>query len=272
MPNDLWEQVGQTKVNLDVDREPFWVAMRELSRQTGLELTDVDGKMQITQSGAGSRITSKQATVAGAFLIVPRQASLTRTINYEADDPKVEEDFSLELSAFPEPKLKVLKLQQGLKLEQAVDDKGASLLPEAPKDGLPIEDIDVSGSGSGDGSYVLLVQLKRPKQPGTRLARLRGTVGFRVQVESQTIEVRDLKTMKDASRIVNGVRVVFNDLKKDQDQYQLRVTVFTDPNNPAVWEELQPAMTQRIRLYDARGQALETHGLAIPAEATTRWR
>ena len=60
---------------------------------------------------------------------------------------------------------------------------------------------------------------------------------------------------------MNGVRVVFNDLKKDQDQYQLRVTVFTDPNNPAVWEELQPAMTQRIRLYDARGQALETHGL-----------
>jgi hypothetical protein len=211
------------KISIDADRQPFWEVMRNLCRQTSLELTEVDGKMLITQDGGGSRITSRHATVAGAFLIVPNQATLGRSVTYDADDPPVQEDFSLQLGAFPEPKLKVLRVSQGLKLQEAVDEKGNSLLPEpaAGNKGGIVEDIDFSGPEVGDGSFMLSIQLKRPKQPGTRLVRLRGTVGFRMQVESQVIEIKDLKSLKDASRTVNGVRVVFHDLKKEQEQYHV---------------------------------------------------
>ena len=267
-PDEMWEQFGQPTVHLDVDRQPFWVAMRDLCRQTGIDLTLVDGKPRLTSTGGGSsRIAARQAAVAGAFLIVPVGANLSRSVTYEVDDPPVAEDFSIQFLAFPEPKLNVLRVTQGMTLREAVDDKGNSLLPEPPKaDGAAgqqpagQDELDLSAGTVGDGSFMLHAQFRRPKEPGGRLVRLRGTVGFQLQVESQTIEVRDLLKARDAARTVNGTRVVFHDLmRKDKEQYLLRLTAYATPD-AAGWEEFEQSMHQRMKVLDESGQALDAAG------------
>jgi hypothetical protein len=261
LPDELWAQAGQQRVTLDVDHQPFWVAMRELSKKTGVELVCENGQTQLSLVGV-TRMGSRHGTVAGAFLIIPMQASLNRTVDFENDDPVVEEDFSLQLSAFPEPKLKVIRQNPGFKVLEAVDDKGNSLIPDEPGPNGVIDDLEGVMPGSGDGSFMLSTPLKRPKKIGTKLARFRASVGFKLQIESRMIEIKDLKTIKDLSYNVNGTRVVLNDFKKDNDQYQLRITFPMDPNNPIQMTELQNNIGQRLRLLDAKGEPMESHGLA----------
>lgn len=258
---DVWAQLGDMKVNIDVEREPFWVAMRSLSRQTGMELVTENGQAQLLPTGGISRTASRHGAVSGAFLIVPMQATLNRTVDFEQDDPPIEEDFSLELEAFPEPKLRVVHVSPTLKLLEAVDDKGNSLVPDPVPSVGAIEENDVSPA-MGDNAINLTAALKRPKNIGSKLARLRGSVAFRVQLESRIIEVKDLKAMKDLPQMINGTRLVFNELKKEDDQYSLRVTLPINNENPGSFQEIQNSMNQRLRLLDAKGLPMESHGVS----------
>jgi hypothetical protein len=275
-PDEMWDQPGQPAVTLDVDRQPFWEAMRQLCKQTGVDLTVVDGRPRLTATGGTSRLAGRHAAVAGPFLVVPVTAALSRSVSYDVDDPPVAEDFSLQLLAFPEPKLTVLRVTQGLVLQEAVDEKGNSLVPEPPKAGGPqpapgMDDVELATAATGDGSFMLHAQLRRPPQAGVRLARLRGTVKFQLQVESQTIEIRDPQRMKDAARTVNGTRVVFNTLRKDKDQgqYQLKLTAYANPAAAGGgWEDMEQSLQQRLKLLDDRGQALDAAGVEPTANPT----
>jgi hypothetical protein len=248
--------MAQAKVTVDFDRQPFWVAMRELGRQTGVEIRDINGEPRLVQTGGGQ--AGGRAVVAGAFLVTANQLTRSQTVDLAAaGDPPVQDEFGIHLTALAEPKVRVLGVAPTVRLEAADDDHGNSLLPPAPPPN-PAE--DVAGTVyAGEGNYSLFAALKYPAtNPGKRIARLRGSAAFAVQVASEKLDV-PVKQLAATTRTIKGVKVTFGELAKVGEGWQLKVTASTPEPSPA-WQEIQASLVPRLRVLDAAGQPLDQHG------------
>lgn len=255
-PDNLWTQEHWPRVTLHAEREPFWSVLRQLAGQAGVELREINGTLRVMQ---GSGQTAGRAVVQGAFLVVASQITRTQTIDLTADRPATDEHFAIQLSAFAEPKLTVLRAAAGLTLDEAVDDRGNDLVP--PPDPANAAGGADGGFYGGDGSWSLQAQLRYPKDPGTRIARLRATAAFTLQSKSQRVELGNLSAVKDREQTVAGTRVVFRDFKKtDADTYTLRVVVAQQPDAGEAWEQLHNSLQTRLKVLDAAGQPLDPRG------------
>lgn len=259
-PDDLWAgDMAQAKVTVDVDRQPFWAAMRELGRQTGLEVREFNGEQRLMHAGGNPNgQLGGRAVVAGAFLVTANQLTRSQTIDLSADgDPPVQDDFGIQLTAAAEPKVRVLAVAPAVRLEAATDDHGNSLLPPAPP---PDAADNLAGPAfGGEGSYSLYAALKYPAaNPGKRIARLRGSATFTVQVESEKLDVPVAK-LPATSRTIKDVRIAFGPMAKTGDGWQVKLTAHTPEDAPA-WQEIQANMIARLKVVDAAGQPLDNQG------------
>lgn len=266
-PDNLWEQ-GQSfpNVTLWVDRVPFWSVMKVLSERTGLGLREMNGHVRLVQ---GQPLNGR-AHVAGAFLVLATQIDRSQTLTIGAADnganpAAAEENFGLQLTALAEPKLTVLRSDGNVKIDQAVDDKGNSLVPTDAESSAQ----GYFGGGGGNGMWSLYARLHYPSDPGTKIARFRGSVQFIVQVRSQKISIANLPAASEHTEVVRGTRITIHDFKKgDGDQYTLKLSI-KQPGGVAVlpagadqftWEELQSSIQTHLQVQDARGQSLDHRG------------
>ena len=167
----------------------------------------------------GGAMSTGRPVYSGAFLIVANTLTRNQTVQLTNDGAgKTDDNFGLQLTAFAEPKLRVLRAGNMVKLEEATDDKGNSLVPgpnAAPRD---------YGYYSGAGAWHLFANLQYPKDPGTRITRLRASATFTVQTRSQKVEVNNLPSVKEHVQMAGGTRVTIHEFKKVGDsQYQLRM-------------------------------------------------
>jgi hypothetical protein len=262
-PDNLWESGGQwQKVTIDVDRVPFWVAMRDLAGKSGVELREWNGGMRLMRGGgvmAGGR-----PVYTGAFLIVANSLTRNQTVQLTNNGAgKTDDNFGLQLTAFAEPKLHVLRAGNMVKLEEATDDKGNSLLPgpnAAPR---------YYGYYSGAGAWHLFANLQYPKEPGTKITRLRASATFTVQTKSQKIEVNNLPGVKEHVEAAGGTRVTIHEFKKAGDsQYQLRIAIGQDAAGNGLWELMQNSIHTRLRVLDAAGRTWDSRGWSTTSNNT----
>jgi hypothetical protein len=111
--------------------------------------------------------------------IIPPPAPLPRPANVPpADGPAVNEQFFAQLQVAGEPRLS-LSQNGPLKISEAIDDRGQSLLP-APGDG-PMTQRFSGYFGLTTGSALQLqASLRRPEQPGRSIRKLRGVLPLMV--------------------------------------------------------------------------------------------
>jgi hypothetical protein len=261
----MWESGGEwQKVTIDVDRQPFWVAMRDLASKSGVELREWNGGMRLMR-GAGGMSTGRPV-YSGAFLIVANTLTRNQTVQLTNDGAgKTDDNFGLQLTAFAEPKLRVLRAGNMVKLEEATDDKGNSLVPgpsAAPR---------YYGYYSGAGAWHLFANLQYPKDPGTRITKLRASATFTVQTRSQKVEVNNLPSVKEQVQMAGGTRVTIHEFKKVGDsQYQLRIAIGQDVaagggNANGLWEQMQNSIHTRLRVLDAAGRTWDSRGWSTTA-------
>src|SRR4051812_4348701 len=55
MPPELWELKTWPKISVDLDREPFWNALRAIGAQANVELRQWNDGLRLMQSGAGGQ-------------------------------------------------------------------------------------------------------------------------------------------------------------------------------------------------------------------------
>jgi hypothetical protein len=253
-PPDLLTGKSSPAVSLRADRRPYWDLMQDLCRQTGLEVTLVT--RQNREIGLGlARGTAewmdKPIALGGPLLI--RADHLERTSGLHLKPPLAASgDFSISLTVFAEPKLKVLDYSDVLKLEEAVDDQGNSLIPPDANDLAANVDTFGNGRDGPTSRWGVSAGLHYPKNPGTKITRLRASVNCQVQTRAATLEA-PVAGARNVSRTVEGLRVVI----KSIDANRCEVSAFRDARDDAEWYAVRMQLfAGDARLVDASGRVV----------------
>src|SRR5205085_8012948 len=125
---------------------------------------------------------------------------------------------------FSEPKVRVLDYSSSVKLLEAVDERGKSLVPEETEDNPG--QIDVFGNAREEGSssrWEADAVLHHPKGSGSRIAKLRGEARLVVQTRSAAIEL-PLAGARNLTKTIGGLRM----LVKSADASRVDLTVYRD--------------------------------------------
>jgi len=253
-PENLWETGKWPKVTLDIDHQPFWAAMRQIADATHADLQPFGDGARISRGG-GFRMNGP-SIIRGPFLIVATQIERSQTIAL-AQAGDVRSEFSLRMTVYAEPKIRVLAHSQAVKIDEARDDQGNDLAPPVPI---------VSGfyNASG-GMWTLLAPLRYPPHPGTRIARIRGSTEFVIQTQSQQLQVPDILNVHDLSKTLGGMPITVHEMKKGGgNSYELRISIVRDPQDPR-FTHLQQNLNQRLRVLNAAGDPLELRGMSSRA-------
>lgn len=257
-PENLFEHGKWPKVNIDLDRVPFWEAVRQISAATGLSLNPWNDGLRLMRGGGGGGQIDGPSVTEGPFLIVANSVSRNQSINLGLGQ-NAQDEFGVRLSALVEPKITVLHCSSVVDVEEAVDDKGNDLAFDARAPGGTY----YGGSGA---VWTLYARLRYPeKNPGTKITRLRGTVTFNVQAGSQMIEIADLLTAPEAGHVVGGINVQFKGMKKSKPDdpastYELTLSITQDALAGNSWNQIQRSMQSKLKVLDADGNPLDSRG------------
>jgi hypothetical protein len=257
-PENLFDQKDLPKITIDIDRQPFWTAMAQISEKTGIDLQQYNEGVRLMRGGF--RIASAYSAVQGPFLVVANSITRTQT-EMLANGGGSSSDFCMQLIVYSEPKLHVLSSNSTVKLDEAVDNAGNSLIPTGP---------DNRGYyGGSSGIWNLYSQLKYPdKNPGTRIAKYKGSATFTIQTKSQQIQVPDLTRMKEVTRVIAEVPVIFHDMKKNGEIWELRLSANPQTLGPGRWNQFNTSVQTNLHILDDAGQTLDQRGMRSRGNGT----
>lgn len=254
--DSLWQQVNNTKLSLKIDKQPFWVAMREACGNTGVTLYNSGGmerRLQLMQaSQVGQNIMKYPAVVDGAFMVVISNLNRTNSVDL-ANPQNISRSMNLQLLVCLEPKVKVVRYSYMPDMEEAVDEKGNSLLLAGRNRYGP-------NWNSNRGLILNLnTPLSYPKDAGEKIARLKGKVKMEILTKSETLEVADIMTAKDVTKTIAGRKIVIKEVKHTNDRYyQVHVVFYRENMEQQAFYDMvnNPA----VRLQDDAGREYTYNG------------
>ena len=251
-PENLFRQGNVlSKVTLDVDRQPFWVAFRQFCQQTGVRANSMgnDRKFVLMQGGDDSILGP--AVYTGPFMVVANSVTRTSSISF-ARDKLPSRNLNVQFTVFAEPKLNVMGHDYYVRLSEATDDRGNSLLMPNP---------GAYGTMGQDTSprWSLGSQLAIPDNIGAKLARIQGTTRVQIQTKSEIWEIPDISKAQSPSKSIAGRRYVVEEFKTlSPEQYQLKFTIIRETPRLAEWQQYGRGV--RLSLVDANGKYLQSQG------------
>ncbi len=259
-PKNLWQAgAANGTISMNLERVDFWTAFKEACQKSGVYPQQFGNDPRMTLHQGSNPYWNGPSVVSGPFLIVANR--IQRTNSVELTNPgNVQHDFSFSLSAFAEPKIKVIQSSYNVKVEKAEDEKGNS---------LAIDDRNSNGFNSGQQwMWNLQARLNYPENAGKLIARFRGSVKFLLQVQSETLDIPDVLTAKGVERRIAGRRILFKLARKQSDTaYEVLVTVFRDGMAVEDWNAMQ-YNANSIKLLDKDGRPLSSHGWGSSGDGT----
>jgi hypothetical protein len=184
------------------------------------------------------------------------------------DGPAVNEQFYAQVQVSAEPRLSVS--QHGpLKIVEAVDDRGQSLLPE-PGNG-PVTQRFSGYSGLTTGSALQLqAPLRRPEQPGQSIRKLRGSLAIMVATRKPDPLVVPLQGTAGKSFQNGDVNLTILDVRinpaNNQTSIDLAVRSGANPSPAftAPGENGPDFMIHRPDLHQQQIEVVDSQGRVIP--------
>jgi hypothetical protein len=254
-PANLWEKSPGSPISLELKDQPFWVAMKEACGKAGISLkyaTDT-AEPRVILARDNQDWTTYPTVSSGPFLV--SLIGLHRASTVDLRKPKdVQRTFYAKFTVFCEPRFRFLRAPLTAKIEEAVDDKGTSLVPKKA-DASPMNFVT-------SWVYNLEGRLDYPKEAGARIAKLRASATFIAQTKSETIEVADPLTSPNASRSVAGRKVVIKEVRRGAEEYEATVALVRDGLPAEQWENTTfPG--NALRLVDAEGKQVVARGFGL---------
>lgn len=251
-PANLWQSRAWPTVSIDVDRQPFWVVMKQVCQQVG-----------VSPNGGGPNrdmvIVDKNATavpwerapyvVNGPFMVIASRINIYRQVDLNQPNA-VSRNYHVALMVCPEPKLRVLQGSYTARLEKAVDERGVTLAGPSPVPGP-------GGDGLQQASnwlWNLSLSLMPAGPTGDQIATLKGTARYIVQTRSESAEITNILSAKNVSKTIGGKRFTLKEVRANADSYIAQIILHRAGWGQTEWMSLQAYST--FHMLDERGRAL----------------
>ena len=254
-PANLWEKSPGAPIGIDVKDQPYWVAMKDVCGKAGISLkypTDT-AEPRVILARDNQDWTSYPTVTSGPFMV--SLIGLHRASTVDMRKPRdIQRTFYAKFTIFCEPRFRLLRAPLTAKIDEAVDDKGNSLVvknaPEEPMNFVTSWVYNMEG------------KLEYPKSPGTKIARLRASAKFLAQTKSETIEFSDPLTSRNVTKTVAGRKITVKEIRRTPEEYQATVTFERGEIPPAQWEQtVFPGNT--LRLIDGDGKMILAKGFGL---------
>ena len=255
LPPNMWDKNPGSAITVDIDNQPFWLAMKDICSKSGISLkyaTDT-ATPRIILSRDNQDWTTYPTTASGPFLV--SLIGLHRATTVDMRKPtELQKTFYAKFTVFCEPRIRLLRGSLGAKIDAAVDDKGNSLQPKDAAE-QPMNFIT-------SWVYNLEGKLDYPKEPGTKIAQLKASAKFIAQMKSETIEYADPLTSKNVTRTVAGRKIIVKEVRRTPDEYEATVTFVRGEIPQAQWEQtVFPGNT--LRLVDGDNKFILAKGFGM---------
>ncbi len=230
--DNSFQQANLPTITLGADKKPFWEVFREFC--TMAELNYYNGgtndraiKLVPTNQG-GQNFWKAPSVISGSFYIYALSIQRNNSVDFSGA-AVVQRSVNLNLGILVEPKVKVMAYAYQPTLQSAVDDKGNSLMPANAGPARMRNSRSNLSYGNRGSMWNANVQLVYPeKNPGSKIALLKGSIQCVVQARSATVEFADLKA-KDVTKEVGGRKVILRKVARGSDQ-RLNVSLFISSN------------------------------------------
>jgi hypothetical protein len=275
-------RLGRRRVTLEADGPAtLWEALTRLEREAGLGvLVGDDAAADDPDRGPRGlvlfeRLADRPAPgfASGPFRVKVLGTHYERSRAFERRPADLggAEDFeraTLLVQVSAEPRL-LIAARGPIRLTEAVDDLGQSLLPPAPPAAAGFDELGLDGQGdlgAGQGpSFVEELEVRRPERPGRAIRRLRGSV--ELSVASRRAEPVGVPLGGAPGRVARGedATITVHALATDRESEELTLDLTVGPpagggdgpgarsglSGPAfAWEFLE----QQIEVLDGRGR------------------
>jgi hypothetical protein len=264
------QQAMDAKVTIDVDRQPFWVATQSVLAQAKLRFSSMIDSNHIAL--AVPDVYPREAMPVNAPLVTHGPVTIalsqvhaargTTVLLAQPEHPQTQNSLLVVGRFTMDPRLMLLNYPQSLHIEEAVDEKGNSLVA-----GQRAQAAWANGSSNGGE---LKIGLDNPPNRGKTLARLKGTFVFTAATRWTHWEVpvtnqRD-NIVKTIAMQQGDVTYTMRGVKPYDNLYELVLAV----NGPKfVTDRVGSTLTQQVRLEDAARHALPQRSSSGSLEGAT---
>ncbi|NNM85452.1 MAG: hypothetical protein HKL96_06835 [Phycisphaerales bacterium] len=224
-------------MNFNVEKVPFFTALRKLLTKSGYSLNPYNHVLDIT--AMGGTVLAGPHDQTGRFLIVASTTDDHAKLTFTGDKPQQTNRLTLQIDLFSEPMLRGIIVGPHAVLTLAMDNRGNNLLvPESHKAQPP----DIYNAGAY-WYHNLTFYLRRPVNLGTQIARIHGTISIGARTASKNIAIDHIMQPKLRIIYVLGNKLILKPIAAHGNTYAMRVQVAPPGVNPA---HLNDTSTQKI--------------------------
>lgn len=230
------------KHSITIDNQPFWAAVQEIGKVTGWRLQN-RGNNTIG-FGPGGQEYSGPTHIDGPFMIVAQSIHMSSNIQLGNKNNNANRNMSLNFMCFIEPKLQVSQRPYNVRLTEATDDTGKSLVFGSP---MHHDNFTNDANPMWSASAPLAV----PEPGAKKIASLKGQMKLMVATKIETIEIPDLLTAKNITKSAGGNSLTVKDCTVNGEQVTMNVSItFTN-------RRMGHQLIQQLKLLDANGNTFQ---------------
>ncbi len=251
--NLLADKDNVAPVTLKYDKAQFWTVLQDLCKQTGLSLYNSgDGTRMMFSTQNDKDWLTRPSVVANGFLIQASNVNRSWNVNL-ARPADGTETLQVQFFAYPEPSLRVIRSSYQLKLDEATDDDGNSLIPP--------QNMGDGYSSGRQAVWQFQAPLNSKAATGNKIAKLSGKAKFGVMTEMARLEVPDIANVKDFTKNLGSMSVTIKGLTKragnpTNETYELPITLTRKGGD----NDMINMGPQGLSLHDAKGRELSSQG------------
>ncbi len=256
---DYRERFDQTatpiRVNLTASKVSYWHALDELldqAKMTTYNYGGVTSALTIVARQDQEVDRLGKAAYAGQFRIEPMRLELVRDLRNPGNN-----SLQLALDIAWEPRLRPIVITIPFQDLEVKDDAGNKIESDAAG-GEP----EVSADANVSATEVV-VPLRLPDRSIKKIATIKGRLEVLAQGRVETFEFIDLDRAKEVEQKRAGVAVVLEQVRKNQDVYELRMRVVYDSASNALESHRGWILDNPAFLIDPSGVRVETAGLEV---------
>jgi hypothetical protein len=241
------------KVKADFKDTPYWQALDNLLDQANLTINQfggTPGALTAMAAPEGQKPRSEGAAYGGVFRFDPLRIEAVRNLR----NPDVQQ-MRLTLEVSWEPRVTPLSIEQPL---DAIEAKAAG------DDTLTIDNSrgSLTSSTNADISAVELeIPFQLPSRDVKEIASLKGTITALIPGLTETYVFDNIQQARGVENRKAGVTVILDQVRKNQELYEVRIRVRLDEANESLASHLAAwIFSNEAYLQDAAGKTVESIG------------